>query len=400
MFRFRMGRDRTNKKGDRHVLFIINHAAFFASHRLPLARAAQLAGYRVTLITGQPASTDTEPNAVADIRAAGIMHYRTAFTSAGMNPVREGFSLLQIIALLLRLRPSAVHCASPKALMYGGIAARILRVPVVVLAVSGMGYAHTAGRHRMGRRVAAVFLRILGRWSYGNPRARVVVQNTDDMAALRDAGVVPPSRLVLVPGSGVDLSAFRLVEKSKKARLVLFPGRVLHDKGIGEFMAAAATLKREFPNWRFVVAGATDYVNPSAASAESIAMWRAAGNAEFLGHVPDIIPLMEEASIVCLPSYREGMPKALLEAAATGAAVVTTDAVGCREAVIPDKTGILVPPGDAESLTVALRTLMLDDARRTELGEAGRKLVEERFAMPRILDALLQLYKPTPLTIN
>jgi glycosyltransferase involved in cell wall biosynthesis len=377
---------------ERKVVFVINHASFFVSHRLPVALAAQAAGYRVSLITGQAASASTEPAAIARVREAGIVHHRAAFTSSGMNPLREIFSLLQITRHLLRIRPDVVHCASPKGVMYGGVAARLTGVPVVVLAISGMGYAFTDGAAGLGRRIAAGALRLLGRVSYGNPRARIVVQNKDDEAALAANAAVPAARITLVPGSGVDLDVFPFVPMSQKAPLVLFPGRVIRDKGIAEFVAAARSLQADFPQWRFVVVGAMDYANPSAVGRDELAEWTASTAVEFLGHVDNLPAWMAQASIVCLPSYREGMPKVLLEAAATGSAVVTTDVVGCREAVVPGVSGLLVPVRDAAALTEALRGLMVDMPSREALGLEGRKLAESRFAMPAIVRSLLALY--------
>ncbi len=375
------------------VVFVVNHVAFFVSHRLPVALAAQARGWTVALVTGQPGSAVMEVAAEAPLRDSGIRHFRTRFTASGMNPLTEGLGALQTLWHLLRLRPSVVHCASPKGVLIGGIAARLLRVRRVVLAISGMGFAFTEGASpSMSRRIAAAIIRLLGGVALRNPRARVVVQNHDDA---REIGVMlggAEDRLVIVPGSGVDLAATHAVPMSEKSRMVLLPGRVVRDKGVGEFAAAAAVLRQRHPDWRFCVAGSADYANPSAFPPSQMDAWAREGHVEFLGHVEDIAPLMAAASIVCLPSYREGMPKALLEAAAWGCAVVTTDVPGCREAVLPDETGVLVPARDAAALTDALSSLIGDFDRRRRFGIAGRALAERQFGLDSVVQRLLALY--------
>jgi glycosyltransferase involved in cell wall biosynthesis len=180
---------------------------------------------------------------------------------------------------------------------------------------------------------------------------------------------------------------------SDKRPLVLFPGRVVRDKGVSEFVEAAMVLHQRHPDWRFVVAGSADYDNPSAIPSEEIANWRATGAVEFTGHVPDIAPLMAAASIVCLPSYREGMPKALLDAAAWGCAVVTTDVPGCRDAIETNVTGLLVPARDVPALTEALERLILNSDRRAAFGIAGRNRAEREFALDKIVGRLLEIYE-------
>jgi glycosyltransferase involved in cell wall biosynthesis len=384
----------TTHLSNRSVVFVINHVAFFASHRLPIALAARSRGWSVALITGQRGSSVMEAPAEQVLRMQRIPHWRTHFTPSGMNPLREAAGAFQVFSHLLRIRPDVVHCASAKGIVVGGIAARILRVPRVVLAMSGMGFAFTDGHSkRQLRRVAFWFINILGRLAMGNPRARIVVQNADDaMEINRIIGSGARNRVKLIPGSGVDVSSAQPIPMHEKKRLVLLPARVVRDKGIGEFAEAAITLRRLHPDWRFVVAGSLDYENPSSFSASEIERWHQSGAVEFVGYVTDIAPLMAAASIVCLPSYREGMPKALLDAAAWGCAIVTTDVPGCRDAVEANVTGLLVPARNAGALANALEALITDATRRAEFGTAGRRRAEQQFALPAIVNQLIDLY--------
>ena len=376
------------------VTFVVNHAAFFVSHRLPIALGARKAGYEVALLTGQAGSVLMEKPAVATLTAQQLLHQRVAFRSASVNPLLELLGLVQLAWRMHQLRPDIVHCASPKGLLYGGLAARLCGVKALVLAVSGMGFAFTSsGKHSLLRTVIAKIYRSLVGIAFGHKNLQVIVQNRDDKALLIANGMVRPDQITLIPGSGVDLKAFMSMSIENKLPVVLLPARMLLDKGVIEFVEAARVLKASAPEWRFVLAGAADYYNPSSVSSEQIEAWQREGVVEWLGHVDDINPWFSQASIVCLPSYREGMPKALLEAAAAGCAVVTTDTTGCREAIIIGETGDLVPVRDSVTLATVLLALMQDRSRRERYGYAGRKLAIERYGIDAVVKTTLEIYQ-------
>lgn len=376
------------------IAYVVNHAAFFVSHRLPLAVEALRRGHRVELVTGQAGSLSMESPAETALALHGIAHRRVAFTSSGVNPLRELWSLLQLTILLRRIRPDLVHCASPKGVLYGALAARFAGAYGVVLAVSGMGFAFTTSqRQSTARSVVARIYRCLARLSYGHPNKKVIVQNHDDERMVLDAGLATRSEVVLIPGSGVDLRRLSGVVVEEKLPLVLFPARMLMDKGVLEFVEAVRVLRGRVPGWRFVMAGAADYQNPSSVPRQQIEKFCADGLIEWHGHVEDMTSLYEQASIVCLPSYREGMPKALLEAAASGCAVVTTDTTGCREAILPGVTGDLVPVRDGAALADALLLLINDRGRRERYGHAGQKVAAERFGIEAVVDRTMDLYE-------
>jgi glycosyltransferase involved in cell wall biosynthesis len=373
---------------------VVNHAAFFVSHRLPLAMGARKSGFDVRLLTGQAGSQEMEHTAVAQLQSACVLHKRTVFSSSGMNPLVELLGLLQLAWFMLRYRPDVVHCASPKGILYGGIAARLCRVPGLVLAISGMGYAYTAGTGRVG--VRALVRRVYGAlavFAFHHPNTRVIVQNQDDYQAVVQMGLAQPQCVTLIPGSGVDLSLFDGCNPTDKSLMVLLPARMLKDKGVEEFVAAARRLKEEAPGWRFVLAGAAGYDNPSAIGTAQLQAWQTEGCIEWLGHLDDMTTLYREAAIVCLPSYREGMPKALLEAAAAGCAVVTTDVTGCREAIEPGATGELVPVRDSEALAKALLSLVKDESLRQAYGVKGQERARAMFSVATVVGQTVQIYK-------
>ena len=376
------------------LTYVVNHVAFFVSHRLPLALAARERGYDVELVTGQAGSESMEPAAVAELARHGIPHVRVAFTSDGISPLTELRGLWQLAAHLRRSRPALVHCVSPKGILYGGAIARLARVPALVLAVSGMGFAFSAQpRLNPLRSGVALLYRLLVRIPYGHGNKRVIVQNQNDMALLIKEGIADAGDIELIHGSGVDLNLFQSLQMESKEPIVLFPARMIYDKGVMEFVAAARQLKAQYPEWRFVMAGAADYRNPANVPREQLQQFQREGIIEWMDHVPDMIPLYLKSSIGCLPSYYgEGLPKSLLEAAAAGCAVVTADSVGCREAIVPGVTGLLVPPRSIEPLAEALQRLISDRSLREGLGRAGCKLARDKFDLNLIVRRIVDMY--------
>jgi glycosyltransferase involved in cell wall biosynthesis len=374
------------------IAFVVNNAAFFVSHRLPIAVAARAAGYEVALFTGQAGSKILEASAGERLAAEGITHRRAAFKSAGQNPLVEIFGLMQLAFGLWRFRPDVVHCVSPKGILYGGVAARWVGCPSVVLAVSGMGYMFTgasSGLKALLRRAYGVG----ARFAYGHASKRVIVQNQDDLSALIESGLASMEEFVLIPGSGVNLKDYEGVTDELREPLVVLPARMLKDKGVIEFAQAAEAVRKAGCDWRFALVGTADYQNPTAVSREQIQGWVDAGTLEWWGHREDMANVFAQASIVCLPSYREGMPKALLEAAAAGCAVVTTDVVGCREAVLDGQTGDLVPARDSATLSRALLALINEPQRRASFACAGRRLAASRFGLEAVVDRTLSIYQ-------
>lgn len=374
------------------IAYVINNAAFFVSHRLPIGNGARAAGHQVMLLTGQGGSVTLEAAALEVLHACRMPHRALAFGSAGVNPLRELIGLLQLTLALHRMKPDVVHCASPKGILYGGLASRLTGVRSLVLAVSGMGFLFT-GRKRGPAQWLRSAYQCLVRLAYGHGNKRVIVQNQDDLRALRSTGLAQPEELVLIPGSGVRLADYADIDERARQDLVVLPARMLRDKGVCEFVEAARAVRTAGIGWRFALVGTADYLNPTAVPLEQIQRWVAQGDIEWWGHREDMPAVLAQARIVCLPSYREGMPKALLEAAAAGCAVVTTDVIGCREAVVPGVTGDLVPANDAGALARCLLALINDPLRRARYAQAGRQRAVERFSEDAVVAQTLGIYK-------
>ncbi|KTG16277.1 MULTISPECIES: glycosyltransferase family 4 protein [unclassified Guyparkeria] len=366
------------------LLYVVNSVEFFLSHRLPVAMAAQQQGYEVHVAT--PLS---DAGATREITARGMMHHPISLSRRGTNPVVELWSLWRLYRLMCRVRPDVVHLVTIKPVLYGGIAARLAGVPGLVAAVSGLGAVFMDGRDGIVRRIVHGLYRL----ALGHPNARVIFQNPDDRAALVQIGAVRPEQGRLIRGSGVRLADYPYLPEPEGRPVVTMAARLLRDKGVDEFVQMAQRLRAEGVDAEFRLIGSPDPGNPSSVAPSDVERWRTQGDVTLPGYRADIARQYAESHIVCLPSYREGLPKSLVEAAACGRAVVTTDVPGCRDAIEPGESGLLVPVRDVDALARVVRSLLEDPERRRRMGEAGRRLAEREFAIERIVDAHLAIYR-------
>lgn len=366
------------------LIYVVSPSQFFVSHRLVLAEAARDRGFDVSVVT-------PDGPGVPEIHAAGFEWIELPVDRGGMNPLRELRTLHFLWRLYRERKPAIVHHVTIKPVLYGTLAARLAGVPRVIDAISGMGFLFTGGRRLLGRFAISLY-----RLCLRHPDLRVIVQNSEDLALFNKERMAPAGTLVLIPGSGVDIAQFRPRRADGKADcspMVVQTCRMLADKGVREFISAARCLRPEFPDARFVLVGAPDPGNPSAIDPAELEQAAAEGAIEWWGHRTDIPDILAQAAIYCLPSYREGLPKSLIEAAAAGLPLVTTDSSGCREVVRHEQNGLLVPVGDVEALATALSRLLRDSALRLRLGNAARQDAIERFALNHILEAQLELYR-------
>jgi glycosyltransferase involved in cell wall biosynthesis len=365
------------------VLIVVNEARFFLTHRLPVAVGAARAGYDVQIVTPRDGPE------VAQIEAAGFVVHHLPLDRQGMNPSRDLRSLAALVSLYRRLRPDVVHHVTVKPVLYGSIAARLAGVPAVVNAVSGFGYLHLNARRRTAAVWAAV--RQLYRAAFRHPRLRVIFQNPDDRDAFVRAGIARPEQAVLILGSGVDLDAFAPTPLPQGTPVVMLPARQLWDKGVGEFVDAARALRGAGLDARFVLVGDGEG-NRAAVPAATLESWVREGVVEWWRRRDDMPATLSAATLVCLPSYREGCPKVLLEAAACARPIVTTNVPGCRDVITDGVEGVLVPPRDATGLAAAVRRCLSDPAWLARAGAAARVRAERQFGVERVVQATLETY--------
>lgn len=369
------------------LLFVVNADWFFVSHRLPLARACLKLGYEVGLCAG-------ESDQRARIEGEGIRFFSLPIDRGGTHPVRDARTGLSLLQTYRSFRPDLVHHVTIKPVLYGSLAARAARVPATVNAVSGLGYVFIPRERERPFNVALrATLRAAYRVALAGARTRVIFQNDDDLSAFVKAGLVSLSRARLIRGSGVDLEHFRPAPLPEGPPLALVPARLLWDKGIGEFVTAARTLKVRHPQARFVLLGRIDPGNPAAVSESEVHNWVQQGLVEWWparSHA-EMPASYHQAHVVVLPSYREGLPLALAEAAACGRAVITTDVPGCRDTVT-NSTGWLVPARDSHGLTRALEQALTQRSELVARGAAARQLAAERFDVRRVVEQTLGTY--------
>jgi glycosyltransferase involved in cell wall biosynthesis len=366
------------------LLFLVTEDWYFCSHRLPPARAAQAAGYDVVVATR------------VDMRGAEIMAEGFKLVPIGLrrrsrNPFLEMAAIAEIAQIYRLERPDIVHHVALKPVLYGSLAALLTRGPAVVNALAGMGFLFTSSSRTAAvlRYAVSQIFRVL----LNAGRSVLILQNPDDEAVLVSGGLVAPSRVRLIRGSGVDIKRFAPMPEPGGTPVVMLPSRMLWDKGVGEFVAAAGALRARGVVARFVLVGDGDPDNPASIPDAQLKAWHDSGLIECWGRCEEMPAALAQAHIICLPSYREGLPKVLMEAAACARALVATDAPGCREIVRHDENGLLVPLRDAVSLADAIERLLGDPALRLRMGQKGRHMVELEFSENKIAYQTLDVYR-------
>jgi glycosyltransferase involved in cell wall biosynthesis len=364
------------------LIYVITEDWYFWSHRLDLARAARDAGYEVTIATRV---TDHGPRIVQE----GFRLAPLTLSRQNRNLFHECLAVKELVALYRRIRPNVVHHVAIKPILYGTLAAWMARVPVIINAFAGLGYTFTNERSKMLRGLVRMALR----GAMKGIHSIVLVQNRDDRALLVREGIVSDARIRLIAGSGLDLGRYSLAAAPSGVPLIALPARMLWDKGIREFVEAARMVKARFPEARFVLVGRRDDHNPAAIPQETLAEWVKEGTVEWWGHQDDMVKVYHAASIIVLPSYREGLPKVLLEAAGCGRALVSTDVPGCREICRDRVNGLLVPVRDVHALSAAMTWLLEHPSERTAMGRAGHDMVAREYSTQGIVRETLALYQ-------
>ena len=368
----------------RTLLFVVNVDWFFLSHRLPIALEAMRQGYQVHIATGLTDRLD-------ELQRNGLVVHPLALdrSSAGLGNAWR--TVLQLWQIFKAVRPDVVHLVTIKPVLLGGLVARLAGVPAVVAAVSGLGFVFMArgAKAAVRRWLVGAFYRL----ALGHGNLKVIFQNADDLRSLAKMAHLPGAKVAVIRGSGVDLARYAQVPLPSGVPVVLLATRLLADKGVLEFVQAARLLKQRGCNARFVLVGTVDTANPTSFTNTEVSAWVDEGAVEWWGHRADMPQVLAASQVVVLPSYREGLPKVLIEAAACGRAVVTTDVPGCRDAIDPGITGVLVPVRNAVALANAMEALINDSVRCQVMGDAGRALAEKAFDVRQVVATHLQLYQ-------
>lgn len=369
------------------VLLVATYDWYMYNFKLPIARALRAAGHDVVLVTPTGSYVDR-------MLEEGYEWREWKLDRHSMNPVKELRALLHLALIYRRKTPDIVHHFTAKGLLYGTIAARLTGTNRIINAVTG-GVSALGNVVSERSWVYQIVKRFVGTvFHFVLSGTEVIFQNPDDMNAFIDRGFIEEEHAHLVKGSGVDLTRFQVDGEPEGPLTVILAGRLLWNKGVGEFVEAAQRMRRWNEEMRFVLVGETDESNPMSVSEDQIHEWEDKGLVEWWGFCEDMPAVFEEAHIVCSPSYyREGVPKVLIEAAACERPIVTTDMPGCREIVRDGENGILVPPKDVETLAETLLRLKEEPSLRQKMGGRGRQLVREEFSIEHVLEQTMEVYE-------
>ena len=367
------------------VMFLVTEDWYFCSHRLALARALAADGFDVAVAC----RVDRHGATITD---AGLALYPLALSRRSLNPFHLLAAIVRIRAAYRAFRPDIVHHVALKPAVLGSVAARLAAVRRVVNAIAGLGFVYSSRslKARLLRPVMTMAFRLL----LDGPGFRTIVQNDDDGRALTSRGIVAPNHLAVIRGAGVDLDRFRPAPEPAGPVRVVMVSRMIAEKGVRELVAAARLLKARGLDLRITLAGTPDQENPSAIAEAELNGWAQEGIVEYLGHVEDVSRLWAESHIAVLPSYYgEGVPLALIEAAAAGRPLIAADGPGLRDIARPGESGLLVPPRDVAALAEAIAGLARDGALRARLGNGARRLAESTFSRDVVVRQTAALYR-------
>jgi len=365
----------------RRIVLVHNTSLYLHIHYRQLIERLLHSGWEVVCAAPHDAS-------VGHLQQSGVRWRELTMSRRGLNPIGEARTLWRMFAMFRRERPDVVLNFSIKPAIYGSIAARLASVPRICSMITGLGYVFMEGgvlQRALRGAVGRAYRTALGF------DARVFFQNPDDRRLFVEQGLVQAQRTVVLPGTGVDTQDFAPVPLPRLR--FLFVGRLLADKGIREFVEAARLVRARRPEVEFEVLGPFDS-NPSAVDRAEVEAWRRGGAVTYLGEVEDVRPVLARSAVFVLPSYREGLPRATIEAMAMGRAVITTDAPGCRETVEEGENGFLVPVRDAQALADAMLRFADEPALVESMGKRSREIVLERYDVRLVNDLIVNNLLP------
>lgn len=367
----------------KRLFFVVNVDWFFLSHRLPLALEAIKRGYEVYLLSANSGRR-------TEIEEYGIHFIEVPFDRSGNNLSHEWKCIRVLYGNYKRLKPDIIHHVTLKAALLGSVAAKLSGKRNVINAISGFGYNFTDGRNGLLQKM----IRLMMKWSFKSDHFYIILQNPDDIAMMKSVGFVPVSHYRLIKGSGVNLQEYPFSEIEEKEKLrILFPARILYDKGVMELIASAVILKEKWIGCiEFILAGDCDESNKAVVHQQDLEKLLIPGYIEWIGFRKDMVDQYVKSDIVVLPSYREGLPKSLIEACAIGRPIITTDVPGCRECVIDGYNGRIVPVKAVEPLAKAIEELCESKEMRIMMGINSRKLAEKEFSIEQVVEKTFSIY--------
>lgn len=370
------------------LFIIVNVDTFFLSHRRDIALWAQKEGYDVTIVAKDTGKAD-------EIRKYGLKHIDLPINKSGLNLREEIKTFSFLYRLIGRERPDIVHAVGLKAILWGGLAARLRGTKGLVSAVSGLGVMFSPEYNKGIRKLMSAIVLAVMRYIHKCERTYCVFHNTEDIDLFVSDRIISRDHCVRTMGSGINLGEYTYKEEPSEDILkVLFTARMVEEKGVLVLIDAAERLREEYQGKvQFLLCGGLES-NPLAVSRERLETLCDGEYIQWLGHRSDIHRLLEQCHVFAFPSYyKEGLPKSCIEATAVGRPVITCDSTGCRDTVIDGRTGFLIPPKDSQTLASKLKILFDDAVLRQEMGRNARQFAEERFSITDVIDSHMKIYE-------
>lgn len=368
---------------DKKIIFVINEDKFFLSHRSLIAEKAREAGWDVTIVTKDTGHRN-------EIEEMGYKYLELPINPTGMNLFQELRTYRYLRKLFKANKDSIVHLVGLKNMLWGGLASRVARSKGVLYAVSGLGTLFGENRSAL---ISGAIQRLL-KVAMHRKNVAVIFQNHEDEKLFKDNGITNGCFLFFIKGSGVELDKFRPVNRYGRDKVrIIFTARMLREKGVEDLIAAAEILREKYKDRiEFILCGGLSE-NPNALTEEQMNGMVDGEYIKWLGHRDDIIEQLEQADIMCFPSYyREGVPKSLIEASASGLPIVTTDSVGCRDTVEHKKNGYIVSPHSPGEIAKFLRKLIEYPDKRIQMGQRSRKIAERDYDVEAVAAKHLEIY--------
>ncbi|MDO9185593.1 MAG: glycosyltransferase family 4 protein [Bacteroidia bacterium] len=364
------------------VIYVVNVDWFFISHRLPLALEAKKRGYDVVIAT-------TNTGRFKELEDLGFELFDLKIKRSGTNPLNEFFSIIKLIKTLKKVKPTVIHNVTLKMSIYSSIATRFVKINKVINAISGLGYNFTADRKTQTQKI----INTLMKFAFNKRGFSFIFQNPDDLKLFQKLNFDVGNKFCLIKGAGIDLDKFNFSERrSRNVVSFILTARMLKDKGISEFIIASKVVSINYPNTRFILVGDIDKENPASFKEDELKNELQGANIEWLGHRNDILELLQDSDVMVFPSYREGLPKSLIEAAAMGLPIITTDTIGCKDCVDEGINGFLVPVGNSTILAEKMIYLIENPAIIEKMGKASRIKAMKEFSLSMVIEKTFELY--------
>ncbi len=364
------------------LLFIADNAGLFLSHRLPIALTALNSGYEVHV------ATPPDYAAKQILESYSIVCHDISVTPGKFKFFSDLKTFFSLWKVFKKIKPDLVHLIAFKPTLYGSIVSRITKTPAVVATITDLIKAGISLENPFPK-----FVHWLYSIGFNRPKLQITFQSRDERDIFLKMGLIEKRQITMIRGTGVNMQQFRPIPELHTVPIVLLASRMRWDKGIKEFVEASQQLKKIGIPARFVLVGGIDPQHPETIDTKTLQTWHDEGVIEWWGEKNDMPLVFAQAHIICLPSYREGLPKILVEAAACGKPIVASDVAGCREIVTNEENGILVPAKEIESLAIALNRLLSNPALRHEMGKKGREKAIKEFSIIRIVDRTFKIYE-------